>query len=87
MPMKHHTKEWNAWWIRKMQSFTVLAKVLGTRHESAHLLQDGRCTATNLCPCAAKSVDRRRTQSGDDGCQCRKVVEGTAFLSKVSSSN
>lgn len=52
-----------------MQGLSVLAKVLCTRHQPAHLLQDSGCAATDLAPCPAQTVDRRSSQCRDNGCQ------------------
>jgi hypothetical protein len=63
-----------------MQSFPILAKVLRAGHESTHLLQNCRRTATDLRPSPTESMNRRRPESRDNGCERRVIVERTAFL-------
>lgn len=63
-----------------MQSFPILAKVLRAGHKSAHLLQNGGRTATNLRPSPTESMDRRCPESRDNGCERRVIVERAAPL-------
>lgn len=62
------TKKRDTRWIRKMQALAVLAKVLGTPHQLAHLLKhrDGACG--DLVPGALQAMDGCRAEGGDDGC-------------------
>lgn len=63
-----------------MQSLTVLAKVLRTSHKPAHLLQNGRSTATDLTPCPTETVDGGSAKGRNDGGEGRVVVKSTTFL-------
>lgn len=51
-----------------MQGLAVLAKVLGTPHQLAHLLEDRDGACGYLIPRALEAMDGRRAQGGDDGC-------------------
>ena len=74
------TEEWNAGRIRVMQGFAVFAKILGARHQFAHLFEDGGRPAADLAPRPAESVDRGGAQRGDDGRQCGVVVQEATSL-------
>lgn len=45
------TEEWNTRRVGEMQGLTVFTKVLGARHEFAHLFKYRHRAATDLGPC------------------------------------
>ena len=51
-----------------MQALAVLAKVLGTPHQLAHLLEHRNGACRDLIPRALQAMDGCRAESGDDGC-------------------
>ena len=63
-----------------MQGLSIFTKVLSARHKFTHLFKDYHRAATDLGPCPIQTVDRRCTESGNDGCQRREVVELATFL-------
>lgn len=51
------TKERNTRWVARMQSLSVLAKVLRASHDASHALQDVASVAGNLIPSSLQASD------------------------------
>lgn len=59
---KGRTEKRNTRRIRKMQTLAVLAKVLGTPHQLAHLLEDRNGACGDLVPRALQAMDGCRAE-------------------------
>ena len=67
-----------------MQALSVFAKVFGASHKSAHRFENRSCLGRHLIPGSFQSMDGRCTESRNDGCERRVVVQLPAFLYIVS---
>ena len=63
-----------------MQGLSIFTKVFSARHKFTHLFKNYHRAATDLRPCPIQTVDGRCTESGNNGGQCREVVELATFL-------
>lgn len=64
-----------------MKRLPILAKVLRTAHELAHVFEDGGCSCVDLMPGPVQAMYRRRPERRDDGGEGGEVIQQSAFLS------